>query len=167
MQDGADPATSPDYARAMYQMSGAAQGIGLQQWCGRHQSGLIGGIDGAYFDLAAELNARVAPVGMAWKKALAADPQLVLHQPDKSHPNPTGSYLAACVFYATLLDKSPVGLPGELNRGTRVLVQVAPDEAATLQAFAWQAVQQAKQRQGKTPSVPGGSPLRGRIKLPP
>ncbi len=147
MQDGADPATSPDYARAMYQMSGAAKKIDLERWSEQHKAGLVGGIDGAYFDLAKELNAQVAPVGMAWKKALAADPKLVLDQPDKSHPNPKGSYLAACVFYATLLDKSPVGLPGELRKGNKVLVRVSPDEAKTLQEIAWRAVQEANQRQ--------------------
>jgi hypothetical protein len=144
MQDGADRATSLDYARAMYQMSGAAGNIDLEPWCAQHQSGLTGGLDGAYFDLAKELGAQVAPVGMAWKQALAADPRLALHEPDKSHPNPTGSYLAACVFYATLLDKSPVGLPGELKKGTRVLVQVAPHQATALQEIAWQTVQKAK-----------------------
>jgi hypothetical protein len=146
MQDGADPAASPDYARAMYQMSGAANRIDFEQWCGQHKAGLDGGIDGAYFDLARELNAQVAPVGVAWKKALAANPNLVLHQPDKSHPNPKGSYLAACVFYATLLDKSPVGLPSELRKGARPLVRVAADEAAAFQKIAWQTVQEAKQR---------------------
>jgi hypothetical protein len=150
MQDGADPATASDYARAMYKLSGAAKSTGFEQWCGRHKTGLTGGIDGAYLDLAEELHAQVAPVGMAWKKALAADPKLLLHQPDKSHPNPTGSYLAACVFYATLLDKSPVGLPGELKNGGKVLVRVAPDEAKRLQEIAWQTVQEVKQRHGQT-----------------
>ncbi len=148
MQDGADPATSPDYAKAMFKTSGA-KNIDLEQWSGQHKAGLVGGIDGAYFDIAKELNAQVAPVGVAWKKALAADPKLALHQPDKSHPNPTGSYLAACVFYATLFDKSPVGLPGELRKGGRVLVRVAPDEAAALQEIAWQTVQEIKQRHGE------------------
>ena len=78
-----------------------------------------------------------------------ADPKLVLHQPDKSHPSPKGSYLAACVFYATLFDKSPVGLPAELRRGNRVLVQIAPDEAAALQKIAWQTVREMKQRHGE------------------
>ena len=145
MQDGADPSTSPDYGKTMFKMSGA-KNIDLEQWCSMHKAGLVGGIDGAYFDIAKELNAQVAPVGVAWKKALAADPKLVLHQPDKSHPSPKGSYLAACVFYATLLDKSPVGLPAELRKGTKVLVRVAPDEAKMLQEIAWQAVQEAKRR---------------------
>ena len=120
----------------------------FEAWCKQHKAGLVGGLNGAYFDIANELKATVAPVGMAWKKALAADPSLVLHQPDKSHPNPTGSYLAACVFYATLFDKSPVGLPGELKKGNRVLVRVAPDEAAALQKIAWQTVQEMKQHHG-------------------
>ncbi len=147
MQDGSDIAKSPDDAQAMYQMSGAAGKIGFEQWCQQHKSGLAGGLDGAYFDIAKELKAQVAPVGMAWKNALAKNPTLVLHQPDKSHPDPKGSYLAACVFYATLLGKSPVGLPGELRKGSQVLVQIAPDEAKMLQEIAWQTVQEAKQRQ--------------------
>jgi hypothetical protein len=147
MQEGADPATSPDYARAMCQMAGAAKATSIETWCEQHKSGLAGGVDGAYFGIAEELNAVVAPVGMAWKEALATHPSLVLHQPDKSHPNATGSYLAACVFYATFFDKSPVGLPGEVKKGARTLVEVPPDEAATLQEIAWQAVQEAKHRQ--------------------
>jgi len=144
MQGGADPATAPDYARAMYQTAGGAKAMGFENWCTQHRSGLAGGLNGAYFQIARELNASIAPVGMAWKKALAADPKLVLHQSDRSHPNPTGSYLAACVFYATLFDKSPVGLPGELTKWPLVLVRVAPDEAKQLQELAWQAAQEAK-----------------------
>jgi len=144
MQDGADPATSPDYAKAMYQVAGGVDARGFENWCKQHSNGLAGGLNGAYFDIARELKASVAPVGMAWKKALAADPHLVLHQSDQSHPNPTGSYLAACVFYATLFDKSPVGLPGELKKWPWILVRVAPDEAKQLQEVAWQAVQEAK-----------------------
>ena len=50
------------------------------------------------------------------------------------------------MFYAALFDRSPVGLPGELKKRNRVLVQVAPDEAAALQKIAWQTVQEMKQR---------------------
>ena len=141
MQDGADPAAAPGYARAMYQTCGA-KAADFDAWCKQHQAGLAGGLNGAYFDIAGQFGAAVAPVGMAWKHALAADPHLVLHQSDKSHPNPTGSYLAACVFYAVLFDRSPVGLPGELKKGPRLLVRVAPDQAAALQNIAWQTVQE-------------------------
>jgi len=49
-----------------------------------------------------ELNALVAPVGLAWQHCLKKNPDLVLHDKDKSHPNLAGSYLAACTLYATL-----------------------------------------------------------------
>ena len=77
------------------------------------------------------------------------DPNLVLYQPDKSHPAPGGSYLAACVFYATITGKSPVGLPGELRKRFQVLVRVAPDEARMLQEIAWQTANEAKKRRDR------------------
>jgi hypothetical protein len=98
-------------------------------------------LNGGYFDLAKQLGARVAPVGIAWKKALATDPPFVLHSPDKSHPNPTGTYLAACVFYATLLEVNPTGLPREIKKGNKVLVSIPKEEARRLQGIAWEAVQ--------------------------
>lgn len=49
-----------------------------------------------------ELDVPVVPAGLAWQSALAADPNLGLHDKDQSHPNLAGSYLAACTFYATL-----------------------------------------------------------------
>ena len=91
-------------------------------------------INKAYLDLSKELQARVAPVGIAWATALQADKGLVLHQPDKLHPNPTGTYLAACVFYATIYGKSPEGLPG-------IVGKLTDDEARPLQAIAWKVVQ--------------------------
>ena len=102
----------------------SAKKTDFETWRKQHQTGLAGGLNGAYFDIAKELHAKVAPVGVAWKKALAADKNLVLHQDDKSHPNPAGSYLAACVFYATLLGKSPAGLPAEIKKDGKVLLQV-------------------------------------------
>ncbi len=142
MQEGAGSADSARYARAIYRITEAYKSIRFEAWYTQHASGMTGGLNRAYRDIADELKAEVAPVGMAWKKALAADPSLTLHHADKSHPNPTGSYLAACVFYATLLDKSPVGLPGELKQRGRVLVQIPPEEAKRLQAVAWQAVRE-------------------------
>lgn len=86
---------------------------------------------------AAAINARVAPVGRAWERALN-DPAQTLHSADGSHPNESGTYLAACVFYATLTDQTPVGL-GSGGLG------LSPATRATLQQVAW-ATHQAKQR---------------------
>lgn len=140
MQGGADPAAVPEYARAMYKISGLADPKDFAGWRQQHATGLSGGLSGAYFTIAKELHAAVAPVGVAWCIALKSDARRVLYQADKSHPTPSGSYLAACVFYATLLGKSPVGLPGEIKNGARALVQIAPEEAKRLQDIAWQTV---------------------------
>lgn len=91
-------------------------------------------ISKAYLDLAGEVKAPVAPVGIAWEKALAADQGRVLHQADKSHPSAAGTYLAACVFYAAIYGKSPEGLPGKIGG-------LSDDDARKLQAIAWQVVQ--------------------------
>ena len=146
MQEGADPARSPNYAKALGLTSRAAKTDDSEASRERQTAGLLGGLNGAYFDIAKELGAQVAPVGIAWKMALAAEPAFVLHSPDKSHPNPTGTYLAACVFYATLLDASPVGLPGKITQGKRVLVDIPQDQAKGLQEIAWAAAMESRAR---------------------
>ena len=59
--------------------------------------------------IGAELDARVVPVGRVWHAALEDDPPMPLYMPDASHPNVTGSYLAACTFLVTLLGRAPNG----------------------------------------------------------
>jgi hypothetical protein len=99
----------------------------------------------AYLDLAVKLKAQVVPVGVAWAKALAADKARLLHQADKSHPTPTGTYLAACVFYATLFGKTPEGLPDKPGGLT-------DEDARKLQTIAWQVVQDTnKKKEAKSP----------------
>lgn len=51
----------------------------------------------------------VAPVGVAWKTLRQALPSIDLYQADESHPSLEGSYLAACVFYSSLFQKSAIG----------------------------------------------------------
>jgi len=59
---------------------------------------------------AQELNAPIAPVGLAWSIAVKEHPELELWQGDGSHPAEQGTYLAACVFYAVIFHASPDGL---------------------------------------------------------
>lgn len=87
----------------------------------------------AYITIAQDVRGEVAPVGTAWQKSLTQKPALILHAADGSHPNEAGSYLAACVFYAHVYVKSPVGLPP--------LLSVSAGDAAWLQLIAWQTVQ--------------------------
>jgi len=66
----------------------------------------------SYIQMASDNTCEVAPVGAAWSYIRANNPALgnALYSPDGSHPSANGSYLAACVFYAMLFEKSPVGL---------------------------------------------------------
>lgn len=113
-------------------------------WARQKQPEMQPKLSEAYLDIAKELDAGVAPVGMAWQRALADDPNLVLHADDGSHPNAAGTYLAACVFYATLLDKSPVGLPAEIKKGRQTLLKTDPTLAKRLQEVAWKTAQEQK-----------------------
>ncbi len=78
----------------------------------------------------------VVPVGLAFAEALKGKPDTKLIIADNRHPSVAGTYLEACVLYATLLKKSPEGLPwyglGEL--------QLPKDEAQYLQKTAWETV---------------------------
>jgi PKD repeat protein len=65
---------------------------------------------------------------MAWKHTRDQQPALNLYNADGSHPSPTGTYLAACTFYATLYRTSPVG--------ASYTAGLDPTTAATLQAIA-------------------------------
>jgi hypothetical protein len=66
----------------------------------------------SYLEMGINNDARVAPCGAAWA-ALKLD-SLTFHNGlytgDGSHPSSWGQYLNACVFYATIFHKSPVGI---------------------------------------------------------
>ena len=82
-------------------------------------------------DIAAEIGARIVPVGPAWHTAMHEDPSLMLYEDDGSHPTAAGSYLAACVFLVRLFDQRP--------HGWSVSDRLKIDRmvAGTLQDFAW------------------------------
>ena len=63
----------------------------------------------SYVKMGMDNAALVAPVGEAWKNSWNADSTINLWVSDNSHPDVTGTYLAACVFYATIMRQSPVG----------------------------------------------------------
>ena len=105
----------------------------------------------AFLDLAEELDAVVAPVGEAWQQALGEQPDLSLYFRDGSHPSPTGTYLAACVFYAAFYGQSPEGLSRRRfstrfatpEEGNPVEIEpLAETEAVFLQRIAWEIVTQ-------------------------
>ncbi len=90
-------------------------------------------LEESYLQMGYDNNASVSPVGSAWRtvRNLTSD-TLNLYSTDGSHPNVAGSYLAACVFYASLFHKSPVG---------NTFISTLPQNTATfLQQIAAQTV---------------------------
>jgi hypothetical protein len=96
-------------------------------------------LDQGYLEIARELQVEVAPVGAAWGSALETDPALTLWQADGSHPTPSGTYLAACVFYAVLFQESPLGLPplAGISRSTARELQAAAENAVFTDPQQW------------------------------
>jgi hypothetical protein len=90
-------------------------------------------LEEGYSDLGAQLFAPVAPVGIAWAEALRREPGLNLWAHDGGHPSSSGSYLAACVFYALLSKRDPSGnaFTGGLDASeARLLQSVAAEVVA-------------------------------------
>ncbi len=122
--------------------STGAQTVLFMTWARQHFSEMQAGLARVYAEITQDIGARVAPVGLAWEAALIADASMSLYEEDKSHPTPLGSYLAACVFYATFFGASPVGLPAQLTTaGGEVLVELPEAQARLLQSVAWDTVQ--------------------------
>jgi hypothetical protein len=100
----------------------------------------------AYQALGKELNIPVFPVGIAFANTQLKHPEIPLFIPDIlgvengkvtykktwKHPSPTGSYLAACVFYSALYGESAQGNPYQSS--------LSDDIAQKLQKIAWETV---------------------------
>jgi hypothetical protein len=130
--------------------------IFYQTWARQDKPQEQEAITKGYLSVTQQNNALIAPVGEAWKAALAARKDLVLYLSDKSHPNSLCTYLAGCVFYTTITGKNPVGLPTKI-KGIKSSADLAfdlkPDDAKFLQNTAWTTVQQVNRGQN-TPSSP-------------
>lgn len=57
-----------------------------------------------YTAMADSVNAYLCPVGHVWHDIRNINPALELYQADESHPDPAGTFVAACSFYALLFD---------------------------------------------------------------
>lgn len=124
----------------------------------------------AYIRAAKETGAVVAPVGLAWQQIRQQNPSIELYYKDGAHPSQAGSYLAACVMYATIFHHSPADLPSHITGipvnldteklepdKTAVLVDLPSSEAQVLQAAAWEA-RESLQQDGGYPDVHPGVP---------
>jgi hypothetical protein len=125
-------AAARDYA-AMIRERGARP-MFFMTWAYEGKPEMTAALGEAYSAIGQELGAEVVPVGLAFARVSAERPDIPLRVADGKHPTLAGTYLAACVFYAALMSKSPVGL--EYSAGL--------DAAAYLQAVAWQTVRDYK-----------------------
>ena len=116
-------------------------------WAGEGNEQAQEALTQAYAIIAKELGAQLAPVGLVWQQVRREKPGLKLYSEDGRHPDPAGSYLAACVFYVTFYGKSPAGLSRDLystrfgtaSEGPRVAAGVlSPSDAEVIQRAAWE-----------------------------
>lgn len=94
---------------------------------------MIRKVEDMYVSAGKEVGALVIPVGLAFEEAYRQRPDIKLHKDyDGSHPDLFGTYLAACVVYASLYGKSPVGNSydyyGKIDKDTAAFLQTVADE---------------------------------------
>lgn len=99
-----------------------------------YDPGMIDGLNLAYTSIAQELNIKSCPAGLAWSNVSQNYPNISLYESDGSHPNFRGSYLNACVIYAVLFRKNPIGNT-YINDSA-----ITNEEKMILQSVAWQTV---------------------------
>ena len=90
----------------------------------------------AHRDVVTELNVDVAPVGLAWQRALEERPDLDMCDLEREHPSIHGTYVAINVVHAMVFGKSPVSLTY-----LPVAYNLSEEEGAFLQRIAWETVQ--------------------------
>lgn len=93
-------------------------------------------VEKMYSNVSQEIGATLLPVGLAFEESYKRRPDLLLHsQQDGSHPSLYGTYLAACVVYSKIYNKTPVG------NSYDIYSQVPKDVKEFLQRVAWDVVQ--------------------------
>lgn len=117
-----------------------ARTVLFMTWANRQRSETQALLTETYTNLAQELDAILAPVGLAWEAVHRAAPDMDLHHLDGRHANPLGSYLTACVFYSVLFNTSPEGLPGTFSHKGKKRLDMKKDHALLLQKAAWETV---------------------------
>ena len=125
-----------------------AKTVIFETWKPDGSPGTQAELNARYVALARELDALVAPVGSAWETLQRNG--MNLFDPGGVHPNLRGSYLSACVFYATFYRADPAGathvfetkfdVPESYRRDLEV-EKISDEDAGAIQRAAWAAVQ--------------------------
>lgn len=97
-------------------------------WARQHAPQTQQAIADAYNTVGEELGAIVVPVGAVWRGFIEKHDEPALYDRDQSHPTAAGTYLAACVFLASLLEANPAGIataPKGIDERSRSALQRA------------------------------------------
>jgi hypothetical protein len=84
-------------------------------WPEERRRALLGAVSDSYRVAAKAVGGALLPAGDAWGAAWRADRRLALYGPDRFHPSPLGSYLAALVIYGGLTGRPLAGLTARLG----------------------------------------------------
>ncbi len=95
-------------------------------------------VNRTYLTMAQDNRALVAPVGEAWRMVREEQPDIALYA-DNTHPNPTGTYLAACVFFATLFQSpcSGAAVPRRVDQTIAEFLQKTADDVVLTSGQRW------------------------------
>ncbi len=94
------------------------------------------GVKTSYAAAARAVGGVLLPAGEAWRAAWRWNAELAFYGPDRFHPTPLGSYLAALVIYQGLSGRTPVGTPTTLRAPGSAPLVVPPELGAQLQRIA-------------------------------
>jgi len=83
-------------------------------------------------ELAKKMNIILAGGGAACLRVWREIPQLDLYDKDRRHPNYKASYIGACVLYAAITGRSPIGFSNSCGKS-----MVSKNEALQFQIAAW------------------------------
>ena len=124
-----------------------AKTVIFETWKPEGSPGTQTELNARYVALVRELDALVAPVGAAWETLQRNG--MKLFDPSGVHPNLRGSYLSACVFYATFYRADPAGATHvfetkfdvpESYRHDLEVEKISDEDARAIQREAWAAV---------------------------
>lgn len=107
-----------------YMTWGYADGYSIEEYNNTYAK-MQENVKRGYFQLSRTFNFPIAPVGMVWQQVREMYPEMNLYVPDKEHPNPSGSFIAACTFYASIFKESPVGGTAPEQVNPDVIVPIA------------------------------------------
>lgn len=110
----------PLFFPAARQLAAQASAVGARPlffmtWSRQENLAAQGHLTQAYARIASELGAGLAPVGVAWERVRRERPELTLYAEDGHHPGPAGSYLSACVLFASIFHQPCTGAPSTLS----------------------------------------------------